>query len=164
MHALTLGTSTQAAAQQSITLEERFQDIFLTAGYSTAFGAAFGTALLAWTANPTENLKYVAIGASLGFIGGTLLGTYVVLQPLAEIPPSVPGDPDGQATGLRYPATVSVDRQHPTGAGKFHLSGFPEKTSANTPKGPQLKLSPLVSWDRAPKVAGLTAQVTLARF
>jgi hypothetical protein len=62
--------------------EERFQDLFVTAGYCTAFGAALGTAFLAFTSNPAENLRFVAMGASLGFIGGSALGSYVVLSPL----------------------------------------------------------------------------------
>jgi hypothetical protein len=65
--------------------EERFQDVFITAGYATAFGAALGAASLSFYEHPEEHMKDVAVGASLGFIGGTLLGTYVVLTPvLAE--------------------------------------------------------------------------------
>jgi hypothetical protein len=61
--------------------EERFQDLFVTAGYCAAFGAALGTAMLAFTENPSENLRYVATGASLGFIGGSVLGTYIIFTP-----------------------------------------------------------------------------------
>lgn len=64
------------------TTEDRFQDLFVTAGYCTAFGAAIGTALLAWTGDPSANLKYVAVGASAGFLGGSLLGTYVIFSPM----------------------------------------------------------------------------------
>lgn len=70
------------AASADPAMEERFQDLFVTAGYCTAFGAAFGTALLAWTSEPAENLKYVAVGASMGFIGGSFLGSYVVFSPM----------------------------------------------------------------------------------
>lgn len=71
-----------AARAQST--EERFQDLFITAGYCTAFGAAAGTALLFLVSPdaPTENLKYVAMGASLGFLGGSILGTYVIFSPM----------------------------------------------------------------------------------
>jgi hypothetical protein len=62
--------------------EERFQDVFITAGYATAFGAALGAASLSFYEHPEEHMKDVAVGASLGFIGGTLLGTYVVLTPV----------------------------------------------------------------------------------
>ena len=86
--ALTISSAVALPAQaaslsssQSAT-EERFQDLFLTAGYCTAFGAALGTAFLAFTTNPTENLRFVAVGASLGFIGGSALGSYIILSPL----------------------------------------------------------------------------------
>ena len=62
-------------------MEELFQDVFVTAGYCTAFGAALGVAVVALHENPTDNLRYIAVGASLGFIGGSLLGTYVVFSP-----------------------------------------------------------------------------------
>lgn len=73
---------------QSITTEERFDDMFITAGYGTALGASLGAALLSFRSNPDENLKQVAIGASIGFITGSLLGSYVVFSPLfvAESP------------------------------------------------------------------------------
>jgi len=62
--------------------EERFQDIFITAGYATAFGAALGAASLSFFEDPQEHLQYVAIGASLGFIGGSILGSYFVFSPM----------------------------------------------------------------------------------
>ena len=77
-----IGLSPQAQASADPNIEERFQDLFITAGYCAAFGAAFGTAMLAWTSEPAENLKYVAVGASMGFIGGSILGTYVVFSPM----------------------------------------------------------------------------------
>ncbi|MEN9833821.1 MAG: hypothetical protein RL011_14 [Pseudomonadota bacterium] len=79
-----VATSARAAGMSGTQMgtEERFQDLFLTAGYCTAFGAALGTAMLAFTTNPTENLRFVAVGASLGFIGGSALGSYIILSPL----------------------------------------------------------------------------------
>ena len=77
--ALTLSWSSSASAQ---TYEEKFQDIFITAGYATAFGAALGAASLGLSTNPEKKLDYVAIGASLGFIGGALMGMYIVFQPV----------------------------------------------------------------------------------
>jgi drug/metabolite transporter (DMT)-like permease len=71
-------TSPSANAQST---EEKFNDLFVTAGYCTAFGAAIGTAFLAWTDDPSENLKYVAMGASLGFLGGSILGSYIIFSP-----------------------------------------------------------------------------------
>lgn len=73
--------TSQAPALQAQSSEERFQDVFITAGYATAFGAALGAASLSFFQNPAHHLKLIAIGASLGFIGGTILGSYVVLAP-----------------------------------------------------------------------------------
>lgn len=67
---------------QSIRAEERFQDLFVTAGYGTAFGAALGTALLSFQEEPNKKLRYIAVGASIGFIGGSLLGSYIVFSPV----------------------------------------------------------------------------------
>lgn len=107
--------SQKAHSQQSISVEERFQDVFLTAGYCTAFGAALGTALLAWTEDPTENLKYVAIGASLGFIGGSVLGTYVVLAPVAYTPHRQDVSPkhESHLTGLIQPTRGAFRSKQP---------------------------------------------------
>jgi hypothetical protein len=79
--AVTFGPLLTGPAQAQTTSEERFQDVFITAGYATAFGAALGAASLSFFENPTQHLKLIAIGASLGFIGGTILGSYVVLAP-----------------------------------------------------------------------------------
>ncbi len=79
---ITLSSSISGTSHaQMITTEEKFQDLFVTAGYGTAFGAAFGAALLSFQAKPDENLRYIAIGASVGFITGSLLGSYVILSP-----------------------------------------------------------------------------------
>ncbi len=71
----------QHATAQSVSTEERFQDLFTTAGYATAFGAAMGAAFLSFHKNPENHLRYIAVGASLGFIGGSLLGTYFIFAP-----------------------------------------------------------------------------------
>ncbi len=70
------------ARAQMVSTEERFQDLFVTAGYGTAFGAAFGAALLSFQPKPDQNLRFIAIGASVGFIGGSLLGSYVIFSPV----------------------------------------------------------------------------------
>lgn len=77
--ACTFGLSAPKAQAQSS--EERFQDLFITAGYCTAFGAALGTAFLAFTDDPSANLRFVAMGASLGFLGGSVLGSYIIFSP-----------------------------------------------------------------------------------
>ena len=63
-------------------LEEQFHDLFVTAGYASAFGAALGAAALSFKSHPEQHLRYVAVGASLGFIGGSFLGTYIIFSPL----------------------------------------------------------------------------------
>jgi len=69
---------------QTFSTQERFQDLFVTAGYGTAFGAAMGAALLSFQERPDESLRYVAVGASLGFISGSLLGSYIVFSPVFQ--------------------------------------------------------------------------------
>lgn len=69
-------------AQADSELEGRFQDMFVTAGYSAAAGAAIGAALLTFQDDPAKHLKFVSIGASLGFLGGTALGSWMVLAPV----------------------------------------------------------------------------------
>jgi hypothetical protein len=75
-----LGNSTPSRADSE--LEGKFQDMFVTAGYSAAAGAAIGAALLTFQDEPTKNLKFVSIGASLGFLSGTALGSWMVLAPI----------------------------------------------------------------------------------
>jgi hypothetical protein len=79
---LAWSTASSPARAQMVSTEERFQDLFVTAGYGTAFGAAFGAALLSFQAKPDQNLRFVAIGASVGFISGSLIGSYVIFSPV----------------------------------------------------------------------------------
>lgn len=91
-------SSSKIAFSQST--EERFQDLFTTAGYATAFGAAMGAAALSFKERPENHLKYVAIGASLGFIGGSILGSYIIFLPVftTEVPSG-----DQQLAQLHHP-------------------------------------------------------------
>lgn len=101
--------SVTAKAQSS---EERFQDLFSTAGYACAFGATLGAAALAFQPQPEKHLKFIAVGASLGFIGGSLLGSYIVFSPVfaGELPDrpaspmlsreSIPKNDDYAITGV----------------------------------------------------------------
>ena len=100
---LGLYTTFTSTAQAQVTTEERFQDLFLTAGYTTAFGAALGTAVLFLNPNidPAANLRFIAMGASLGFIGGSIFGGYVVFSPLLSADPVVqPGSGNLATAGL----------------------------------------------------------------
>ncbi len=97
----------QAKAQ---TQEERFQDLFVTAGYAAAFGAALGTAVLFLNPNvdPAANLRYIAMGASMGFIGGSIMGGYIIFSPmLADDAAPASGS---LATGAPLPAKGLVVR------------------------------------------------------
>ena len=75
--------------------DAKFREVFLTAGYSAAFGAAVGAALLPFSQRPTKNLNLVASGASVGFLAGSLFG-FVNLQkrwsPDTGSPTDVPAD------------------------------------------------------------------------
>ena len=76
--------TTSSLQAQQVTTEKRFQDLFTTASYGTAFGAAMGAAVLSFQKKPDENLRFVAIGASIGFITGSLFGSYIVFSPVFE--------------------------------------------------------------------------------
>lgn len=92
---ITLSPMNTAQGQST---EEKFQDLFVTAGYCTALGAALGTAMLAWTEDPTANLRFVAMGASLGFFGGSFLGSYIIFSPgLTDLSEGQPGSTIAQA-------------------------------------------------------------------
>ena len=87
---ISIGLSPRHAQAQST--EQQFHDLFVTAGYASAFGAALGAAALSFKSQPERHLRYVAIGASLGFIGGSFLGTYIIFSPIftAETPSKSP--------------------------------------------------------------------------
>lgn len=64
---IALGTQQAETALAESELEGRFQDMFVTAGYSAAAGAAVGAAVLTLQDKPAKHLKFISIGASLGF-------------------------------------------------------------------------------------------------
>lgn len=76
-----LSLVSETGSAQMTNSQERFQDFFATAGYGTAFGAALGAATLPFQGNPEKHLRSVAIGASIGFFSGSLLGSYIVFSP-----------------------------------------------------------------------------------
>jgi hypothetical protein len=63
-------------------IESNFKDMFITAGYSAAAGAAIGAALLSFQQQPLEHLKYMSVGASIGFLGGMSVGSWIVFAPI----------------------------------------------------------------------------------
>ena len=93
---LVLSLSMPLWARPALSTETQFLRLFKTSGYSMLYGAAIGTALLAFTKKPGQNLNYIAVGGSLGFLSGTILGTYVMVGPSlsigrhAQLTPSMP--------------------------------------------------------------------------
>lgn len=82
-----LSLRVQGADTKSQVTANRFQHIFTTAAYSAALGGAIGTAVLAFTPNPADNLRFIAIGASVGFMSGILLGGYLAFVPTVKRKP-----------------------------------------------------------------------------
>lgn len=76
---LAVGTSPVRADSE---IESNFKDMFVTAGYSAAAGAAIGAALLSFQDQPLHHLKYMSVGASIGFLGGMSVGSWIVLAPI----------------------------------------------------------------------------------
>jgi len=76
-----VGLSTTPASADTV-LEAGFQDMFVTSGYSAAAGAAIGAAVLTLQDNPGKHLKFISIGASVGFLSGTFFGGWMALAPL----------------------------------------------------------------------------------
>jgi hypothetical protein len=64
--------------------KQSFHNIFTTAGYSSALCAAMGAAILGLSKNPSDNLNYITMGASIGFIGGVALGTFMNISTSIE--------------------------------------------------------------------------------
>jgi hypothetical protein len=67
-----------AAAQQRLAVKsDDLRDVFMTAGYAAAFGAATGVALLPFlSGSVSSNMRVVAGGASIGFLLGSALSLY----------------------------------------------------------------------------------------
>jgi hypothetical protein len=80
--ALFIATALSSPAMADSDLETKFQDMFVTAGYSAAAGAAIGAAILTFQDEPTKHLKFISIGASLGFLSGTALGAWYTVLPV----------------------------------------------------------------------------------
>jgi hypothetical protein len=57
--------------------ENSAKPFFSSCLYGTLAGGLIGTATLAFTSNPGDNLSNIARGASLGLYGGIILGIYL---------------------------------------------------------------------------------------
>ncbi len=98
-----------AVTAHAETGDERFRNLLVISGYSTVIGAAFGAALLAFAAEPGDNLDYVARGAAIGFLGGIAVGSFLVFSPLfIEEPWSHNTSPLRQLDLVLDPATVAA--------------------------------------------------------
>ena len=75
-------SSSQGLSAPYFETEKRFHELMVTAGYTTVFGAAVGAAALGLTEHPSENLQFLIVGGSLGFIFGTIFGGYLLLSPM----------------------------------------------------------------------------------
>jgi hypothetical protein len=75
---LTLGTLPIALAEQRVAVKsDDLRDVFVTAGYAAAFGAATGVALLPFmSGSVSSNMRVVAGGASIGFLLGSAISIY----------------------------------------------------------------------------------------
>ena len=140
-----LANSRQAAAQAT---DERFQDLFVTAGYSTAFGAALGAAFLAFTDEPASQLRYVAMGASLGFIGGSILGTYIIFSPMFVVEKI-----EGQELWA-----ANADRPNLSANSQFIQNTQSSVVARNT-----FSIGPIYEYSSG-KVTGLSGGINLAIF
>ena len=64
--------------------KQSFHNIFTVAGYSSALCAGVGAAIIGLSKQPSEHFNYITIGASVGFIGGVALGTFMNITTSVE--------------------------------------------------------------------------------
>lgn len=133
---------------QAQSAEERFQDLFITAGYSTAFGAALGAAMLAFTPEPSRQLRYIAMGASLGFIGGSIMGTYIIFTPMLSY-----------EQDSKYNDVVAQDDRR--SAFDFNRQYHPELLTKNVEKNKVFSIAPYID-AKNKHLSGLEINYTLA--
>ncbi len=68
---------------EEVQTTQLFKEIFITAGYTTLLGGLMGTAAMFMSSrHPKKNMRWIGIGASVGFFSGTALGTYLSFGPL----------------------------------------------------------------------------------
>jgi hypothetical protein len=132
--ACVLGFLTQTSPIQAQSSEERVHDVFITAGYSTLVGGCLGAALLGFADDPSSRLQYIAAGASLGFVLGSLFGSYVVFSPVL----------------------TQTDRYHTT---PNLLAHAPNAIASSR----DLFISPWINANTS-QITGLSAAMTLAKF
>lgn len=110
---IAFGTQYAGPAFAQSELEGRFQDMFVTAGYSAAAGAAVGAAVLTLQDKPAKHLKFISIGASLGFLGGTAFGGWMALAPILvdNAQPMAPPLIDAKPSQIVIRPWIDIDSQ-----------------------------------------------------
>ena len=61
---------------QRVTSSYSLKDFFFTSLYGTLLGSIVGTVTMGFDVNENQNPRRIAVGASLGFYGGILVGLY----------------------------------------------------------------------------------------
>lgn len=97
--------SSAVHAQQPPPEGNPMREFLMSCTYGVMAGTLVGAASLAFTDKPSENLKKVARGASLGLYTGILLGLYVVyIVPSLDAPEE---EEDPVALAQRMPILIS---------------------------------------------------------
>jgi hypothetical protein len=115
------GYSSLALAQAAnVQAEDTFREVFVTAGYSSAFGALAGLAMLPlWPGKPMDNMRFVTWGASVGFLGGSLYAFYSMNNRNSQrfyMTPSEPADDYGYGPSSTDPSLGMLKEPLPEGA------------------------------------------------
>jgi len=61
-----------------------FQELMKKSVASSLFGATMGLALISFTEEPMTHLNFIAMGASVGFILGSVIWSYILFYPTFE--------------------------------------------------------------------------------
>jgi hypothetical protein len=88
----------QTQELQPTATDHQFREVFVTAAYSTVFGAAFGASLLPFAqGTTTQNVHLVTSGASVGFMLGSAYALFQLIRGnLAPRPTVVPNYSEDQ--------------------------------------------------------------------
>ena len=89
--------------------ESGLKNTFTSAVYGGLTGALVGAGVLAFTEHPGDHLDYIAIGAGVGVIAGTLFGLVQESRPLLAL----------SSTGAAWSWPVPQARLRKAGGGPF---------------------------------------------